>query len=114
MLKPEKLVNIQKTLRRGTEVISVDGDKYVFDGFSSDECPHEFCELHPVNINKAEASPNKMCQGFMRWIRKSDNVTLEACPYMGAASLTIDDGIEVKVILKTKNGKTEEIKPESY
>ena len=118
MFKAKKLIELQKTLRRGTEVIGSNNKTYKFDGFHNVECPHVYCDLHPVNINKASSSKDEICQGFMIWY--NDEEKHVACPFAGAQSFTIEDQLTVKYIKKTKidpvsKEQVEELlKPEDY
>ena len=103
-ITPEKLIEIQKVLRRGTNVKTVDSSTgecqiYIFDGFSEEECHIHHCELNPRCPGTKD---RPKCQGFMRWINSNTKVEHEACPYMGAAELTVKAGILVNKFIRVK------------
>ncbi len=120
IITDDQLLKIQDTIRRGTSIVAIDAqtgdqDIYTFDGFSSIECPHTFCGIHPQNPGK---KTEKACQGFMRWINASGKET-ENCPYIGGMEMTVKSGILIKNILRiTKDSEGIEekqyIKPSEY
>jgi hypothetical protein len=120
-LQPNELIKLQKVLRRGTIVRVHDQKKdtfieAIFDGFSDEECPYRYCELHPKN--PGQKKDNKPCDGFMKWI--IDEKDQKNCPYLGGLEFTAgDQQVIIEIKTKKKNPKTgisEEIwlEPQKY
>jgi hypothetical protein len=107
-LQPSEIIKLQKILRRGTIVKVHDQRKdtfmeVIFDGFSEEECPYRYCEMHPKNPGQKEDS--KPCDGFMRWV--VDGKEQENCPYLGGLEFTAGDmQVITEIKTKKKNIKT--------
>ena len=101
-ISPNELIRLQQTFRRGT-IVKVHNEKEdifleaEFDGFSEEECPYRYCELHPKNPGRDKEK--KPCDGFMRWIVNEKEQ--ESCPYLGGLEFTAGDQ-QVIIEIKTK------------
>lgn len=112
-LQPSEIIKLQKVLRRGTIVKVHDQKKdtfmeVIFDGFSDEECPYRYCEMHPKNPGQKKAD-SKSCDGFMRWV--VDGKEQENCPYLGGLEFTAGD-MQVITEIKTKKKNSETGEPE--
>ncbi len=106
-LIPSEIIKLQKILRRGSVVKVHDQKKDIFieatfDGFSEEECPYRYCELHAKN--PGHNKDDKPCDGFMRWI--IDEKEQENCPYLGGLDFTTGD-FQVVTEIKTKKKNLE-------